>query len=63
MAKFILNAGTMVVHDAEHLKEECNTDDIAQKEFSDDLAESLNAGYKECDHCLPEEGEPSNPEG
>lgn len=48
---FILNVTERVAHRRAGLTERCNTDAIAKRRN----AESVPAGYRECEHCKADE--------
>ena len=64
-AGYILNTASKEIHNYEHLREECNTDDIAAEHRghanSERFAKLLEeGGWRLCGHCMS--AEPVSPE-
>ena len=51
-------SGSGIIHDLENLKEQCNTDDIKDKEKVDSIDKLIEGkhiyGWRYCQHCMPD---------
>lgn len=47
----------VVIHDTNHLSEQCNTDQIKHKSHFGDLEWAIGKGYRPCRHCMTTPGE------
>lgn len=49
--------GKVVIHDSTNFNEQCNTDQIRQKSYFNNLEWAIEKGYRLCQHCMTKKDE------